>query len=158
VSAPTKSSTLMLCVLISILGTEQILPPLTACPRAGCGGAHLSDSRKVEARLYTLRRGVLPVYSVSMYCRRKSQKYVRSKHVLNYTKQIALPAIIMIIRYSMLTNQTLSVSITGTLHSSSTLLSIRLWSAHCAFISRCRWPSHSGSSWYYGIVIINMKF
>lgn len=31
--------------------------------------ASLSEPLKVEARLYTLTRGVLPVFSVSTYCR-----------------------------------------------------------------------------------------
>jgi len=63
------------------IGTEQILPPMTNCPRTECGNAHLSDSRKVEARLYTLRRGVLPVYSVSMYCRHCFTRYYRDYSV-----------------------------------------------------------------------------
>jgi hypothetical protein len=53
-------------------GAEAILPPMKTCPRDGCGHAHLSETRRVESRLYTLRRGVLPVFSVSTYCRSTS--------------------------------------------------------------------------------------
>lgn len=55
----------------NFIGAEQILPPIDMCTRAGCKDAHLAEPRKVESRLYTLRRGVLPVYSVSKYCRSK---------------------------------------------------------------------------------------
>ncbi|KAJ7169095.1 hypothetical protein C8R43DRAFT_876347, partial [Mycena crocata] len=55
----------------SIPGAEPLVPPVNSCPRVGCQrhGKTLTDTIDVEARLYTLHRGVLPVFSRSMYCR-----------------------------------------------------------------------------------------
>ncbi|KIM76724.1 hypothetical protein PILCRDRAFT_77520 [Piloderma croceum F 1598] len=63
------------------IGTEQILPPMSKCPKSGCNNGHLTESRKVESRLYTLKRGVLPVYSLSTYCRRCSTRYYHNYSV-----------------------------------------------------------------------------
>lgn len=56
--------------LLSVsLGAETVNPPMKTCPRPECHGASLREPRSVESRLYTLRRGVLPVFSISTYCR-----------------------------------------------------------------------------------------
>lgn len=53
------------------IGAESIYPPIKTCPRPQCNNTFLGEPRTVESRLYTLRRGVLPVFSVSTYCRRE---------------------------------------------------------------------------------------
>ncbi|KAK6984199.1 hypothetical protein R3P38DRAFT_2576236 [Favolaschia claudopus] len=50
-------------------GAEAINPPISHCHRPECCKQLLTDPSVVEARLYTLTRGVLPVYSRSLYCR-----------------------------------------------------------------------------------------
>ncbi|KAJ7367255.1 hypothetical protein DFH08DRAFT_1005692, partial [Mycena albidolilacea] len=47
-------------------GAEPLLPPLSHC--SDCK-SDLKEEKVVEARLYTLHRGVLPVFSKSWYCR-----------------------------------------------------------------------------------------
>ncbi|KAK7043541.1 hypothetical protein R3P38DRAFT_3178368 [Favolaschia claudopus] len=51
------------------VGAEAINPPISHCHRPECCKQLLTDPSVVEARLYTLTRGVLPVYSRSLYCR-----------------------------------------------------------------------------------------
>lgn len=51
------------------VGAEAIYPPMHMCPNPQCCHVRLTDKRKVEGRLYTLKRGVLPIYSASTYCR-----------------------------------------------------------------------------------------
>ncbi|KAJ6595275.1 hypothetical protein B0H10DRAFT_1960552 [Mycena sp. CBHHK59/15] len=51
------------------IGAEPLNPPVHVCPRPGCNHMTLGEASVVEARLYTLNRGVLPVFSRSLYCR-----------------------------------------------------------------------------------------
>ncbi|KAJ7225287.1 hypothetical protein GGX14DRAFT_349519 [Mycena pura] len=64
-----------------IAGAETIVPPATSCTRAGCNSATLSEKRTVEARLYTLRRGILPIFSQSLYCRHCHTRYYHNYSV-----------------------------------------------------------------------------
>ena len=57
---------------------------MSKCSKSGCNNGHLTESRKVESRLYTLKRGVLPVYSVSTYCRRMLLVLVLSMQNLTF--------------------------------------------------------------------------
>lgn len=50
-------------------GAETIGPPVTLCPQPSCGSHKLGEPSIVESRLYTLKRGILPVFSKSLYCR-----------------------------------------------------------------------------------------
>ncbi|KAJ6478621.1 hypothetical protein C8R47DRAFT_639257 [Mycena vitilis] len=61
------------------LGAETLVPPMTSCTRAGCNSANLSEKRPVEARLYT--RGILPVFSKSLYCRNCHTRYYHNYSV-----------------------------------------------------------------------------
>ncbi|KAJ7212741.1 hypothetical protein C8J57DRAFT_1604047 [Mycena rebaudengoi] len=45
------------------------------CSRATCNRTRLGEERVVESRLYTLHRGVLPVFSKSRYCRTCNTRY-----------------------------------------------------------------------------------
>ncbi|KAJ7178701.1 hypothetical protein C8R43DRAFT_942315 [Mycena crocata] len=69
------------------MGAETILPPVSFCIRSSCksviAGAPrtLTDARPVEARLYTLRRGILPVFSKSTYCRDCNTRYYHNYYV-----------------------------------------------------------------------------
>ncbi|KAJ7021487.1 hypothetical protein C8F04DRAFT_1195402 [Mycena alexandri] len=63
------------------IGAEPLNPPIRFCTRAQCKGAKLGGESLVEARLYTLQRGVLPVFSRSLYCYYK----VELQHRLRYT-------------------------------------------------------------------------
>ncbi|KAK6984509.1 hypothetical protein R3P38DRAFT_2575937 [Favolaschia claudopus] len=57
------------------LGAEMIFPPYTHCTETTCRATFLTDPARVEARLFTLHRGVLPVFSVSTYCRTCLTRY-----------------------------------------------------------------------------------
>jgi hypothetical protein len=50
-------------------GAESLNPPSTTCPRPECCNKSLSHPSVVESRLYTLHRGILPVFSQLLYCR-----------------------------------------------------------------------------------------
>ncbi|KAJ6452367.1 hypothetical protein DFH09DRAFT_1509552 [Mycena vulgaris] len=50
------------------LGPETLAAPFKLCPRPGCNHTKLTKTSVVESRLYTLHRGVLPVFSKSSYC------------------------------------------------------------------------------------------
>jgi len=52
-------------------GAETISPPVTVCPQPSCSSHKLGEPSIVESRLYTLKRGILPVFSKSLYCRSK---------------------------------------------------------------------------------------
>ncbi|KAJ7614703.1 hypothetical protein DFH06DRAFT_1013800 [Mycena polygramma] len=58
-----------------LTGAEALNPPVTVCSQPACKGRSLTDPRAVEARLYTLHRGVLPVFSHSTYCRGCHTRY-----------------------------------------------------------------------------------
>jgi hypothetical protein len=55
--------------ILAAPGAQSIVPPVTACIRPECNYANLSEKSIVEARLYTLRRGIIPIFSKSLYCR-----------------------------------------------------------------------------------------
>ncbi|KAJ7492057.1 hypothetical protein FB451DRAFT_1021989, partial [Mycena latifolia] len=63
------------------IGAETLVPPVSFCLRPSCNSAHLSEKRVVEARLYTLRRGILPVFSKSLYCRGCHTRYYHNYYV-----------------------------------------------------------------------------
>ncbi|KAJ7116818.1 hypothetical protein C8R43DRAFT_902319 [Mycena crocata] len=63
-------------------GAEFLGPPISSCTNPTCNApplALLGEENVVEARLYTLRRGVLPVFSKSRYCR-----FCRTRYYNNY--------------------------------------------------------------------------
>ncbi|KAI0049302.1 hypothetical protein FA95DRAFT_1489519 [Auriscalpium vulgare] len=66
---------------LTLLGAEQIRPPVSTCLRPACAHAPLSEPRQVQARLWTLRRGVLPVWSLSLYCRSCLTRYYNNYFV-----------------------------------------------------------------------------
>ncbi|KAJ6561919.1 hypothetical protein B0H19DRAFT_1143016 [Mycena capillaripes] len=57
------------------IGAEPLKPPIRSCVHPECCNATLKEPRVVEARLYTLNRGVLPVFSTSLYCRSCRTRY-----------------------------------------------------------------------------------
>ncbi|KAJ7168262.1 hypothetical protein C8R43DRAFT_876677, partial [Mycena crocata] len=62
-------------------GAETIVSPVSYCTRSSCNSLLLTDKRDVEARLYTLRRGILPIFSRSLYCRKCSTRYYHNYSV-----------------------------------------------------------------------------
>ncbi|KAJ7510345.1 hypothetical protein B0H11DRAFT_1702034, partial [Mycena galericulata] len=62
-------------------GVETIAPPISFCPRPSCDSHKLGEESRVEARLFTLRRGILPVFSTSLYCHRCSTRYYHNYSV-----------------------------------------------------------------------------
>ncbi|KAJ7117828.1 hypothetical protein C8R44DRAFT_626848 [Mycena epipterygia] len=59
---------LVLDKVLTISGAECLVPPVSHCPRSGCHNLTLTHPIAVEGRLYTLKRGVLPIFSHSLYC------------------------------------------------------------------------------------------
>ncbi|KAJ6476418.1 hypothetical protein C8R45DRAFT_379283 [Mycena sanguinolenta] len=57
------------------LGAENLSPPVSYCVHPGCNSNPLGEPSVVEGRLYTLRRGVLPIFSKSTYCRSCRTRY-----------------------------------------------------------------------------------
>lgn len=53
------------------VGAETVQPPVQTCIRLECSGKKLTHPSVIEARLYTLHRGILPIFSRSSYCRCK---------------------------------------------------------------------------------------
>jgi len=47
----------------------MLYPPYYCCPAASCSGRKLDNPVRAACRIYTLHRGVLPAYEVSLYCR-----------------------------------------------------------------------------------------
>ncbi|KAJ7892674.1 hypothetical protein B0H13DRAFT_1625428, partial [Mycena leptocephala] len=72
-------------------GAETTSPPVTVCINETCKSAGLAqplgEESVVEARLYTLRRGVLPVFSKSLYCRSCNTRYYNNYFVQNASKE-----------------------------------------------------------------------
>ncbi|KAJ7086968.1 hypothetical protein C8R44DRAFT_650414, partial [Mycena epipterygia] len=60
------------------LGAEPLLPPISTC--LFCPGA-LDEEKVVEGRLYTLHRGILPIWSKSLYCRPCHTRYYNNYYV-----------------------------------------------------------------------------
>ncbi|KAJ6621201.1 hypothetical protein B0H10DRAFT_1945562 [Mycena sp. CBHHK59/15] len=75
------------------ISAETIAPPVSTCPRHGCHSASLSDKIIAEARLYTLRRGILPVFSKSLYCRSCYTRYYHNYFVQEAQNQSARPRV-----------------------------------------------------------------
>ncbi|KAJ7105049.1 hypothetical protein C8R43DRAFT_906802 [Mycena crocata] len=67
--------------LTIIIGAERLSPPITICPRSECMATKLGSASVVEARLYTLHRGVLPVFSKSLYCHKCHTRYYHNYSV-----------------------------------------------------------------------------
>ncbi|KAF8579378.1 hypothetical protein K439DRAFT_1620562 [Ramaria rubella] len=63
------------------IGAEHLRPPSRTCSKVQCQGHHLVDERKTEGQLFTLRRGVLPVWAVSSYCKNCSTRYYHNYSV-----------------------------------------------------------------------------
>ncbi|KAJ7066139.1 hypothetical protein C8F01DRAFT_1019366 [Mycena amicta] len=61
----------------------MLYPPYQNCPDPRCASARLTHPVKAFCRLYTLRRGVLPAYQVSLYCRLCSTRYYYAYSVSN---------------------------------------------------------------------------
>ncbi|KAL1743599.1 hypothetical protein HDZ31DRAFT_40598 [Schizophyllum fasciatum] len=52
------------------VSAESLQPPTLQCQTHGCSGRHLTAKHPpVKARIFTLRRGVLPALEQSLYCR-----------------------------------------------------------------------------------------
>ncbi|KAJ7510392.1 hypothetical protein B0H11DRAFT_1701987, partial [Mycena galericulata] len=62
-------------------GAEPLGPPMSQCPGEKCDSHKLGEPSIVEARLYTLHRGILPVFSKSLYCRRCLTRYYHNYSV-----------------------------------------------------------------------------
>ncbi|KAJ7455282.1 hypothetical protein B0H11DRAFT_1739867, partial [Mycena galericulata] len=62
-------------------GAEITRPPHKTCPRHGCNHTFLGEEKKSESRLYTLHRGVVPVFSTSTYCRHCNTRYYHNYSV-----------------------------------------------------------------------------
>ncbi|KAJ7227497.1 hypothetical protein GGX14DRAFT_347217 [Mycena pura] len=67
--------------LTYVLGPETIGPPMSLCPRPECDYHKLGEELVVEARLYTLHRGILPIFSKSLYCRSCHTRYYHNYSV-----------------------------------------------------------------------------
>ncbi|KAF8583181.1 hypothetical protein K439DRAFT_1507019 [Ramaria rubella] len=66
----------MLDILIRYcVGAEQMRPPTTTCLKPECNQQKLVDERRTEGQLFTLRRGVLPIWAVSSYCKKCNTRY-----------------------------------------------------------------------------------
>ncbi|KAJ7221442.1 hypothetical protein GGX14DRAFT_353507, partial [Mycena pura] len=65
------------------IGSEPLIPPIQVCNNPSCKQKNLADIRPVEARLYTLHRGVLPIISKSSYCRSCHTRYYPNYFVRN---------------------------------------------------------------------------
>ncbi|KAJ7126519.1 hypothetical protein C8R43DRAFT_1134848 [Mycena crocata] len=63
------------------LGAETIEPPMKHCPRPECMSYEMNEVSVVEARLYTVHRGILPVFSKSRYCRKCLTRYYHNYSV-----------------------------------------------------------------------------
>ncbi|KAJ7334052.1 hypothetical protein DFH08DRAFT_785131 [Mycena albidolilacea] len=57
------------------ISAESLNLPSRTCPRPECRNKTLSHPSVVESRLYTLHRGILPVFSQSFYCRSCKTRY-----------------------------------------------------------------------------------
>ncbi|KAJ7323238.1 hypothetical protein DFH08DRAFT_711918, partial [Mycena albidolilacea] len=68
------------------LGAEPVLPPIASC--LGCK-SDLKEEKTVEARLFTLHRGVLPIFSKSWYCRSCHIRYYDNYFVRNASQETA---------------------------------------------------------------------
>ncbi|KAJ7220636.1 hypothetical protein GGX14DRAFT_354323 [Mycena pura] len=64
-------------------GAETISPPVTVCLQPSCHSHKLGEPSIVESRLYTLKRGILPVFSKSLYCRKCYTRYYHNYSVQN---------------------------------------------------------------------------
>ncbi|KAJ7918548.1 hypothetical protein B0H13DRAFT_1607201, partial [Mycena leptocephala] len=79
------------------VGAETLGSPVSFCSRPSCDSRKLTKESLVEARLYTLHRGILPVFSKSLKCPECSTHYYHNYYVSNarniyYDEQV--PAII----------------------------------------------------------------
>ncbi|KAJ7612384.1 hypothetical protein DFH06DRAFT_1345128 [Mycena polygramma] len=61
------------------IGAEPLLPPISSC--LFCPSSPLKEPIIVEGRLFTLRRGVLPIFSKSLYCRGCHTRYYNNYFV-----------------------------------------------------------------------------
>ncbi|KAJ7223482.1 hypothetical protein GGX14DRAFT_351911 [Mycena pura] len=53
----------------------MLYPPYRRCIRSECAGTKLGNPQQAFCRLYTLRRGILPAYEVSLYCAKCNTRY-----------------------------------------------------------------------------------
>ncbi|KAJ7178438.1 hypothetical protein C8R43DRAFT_872162, partial [Mycena crocata] len=93
---------------------ETIEPPMKHCPRPECMSYKMNEVSVVEARLYTLHRGILPVFSKSRYCRKCLTRYYHNysvEHAANqntrreYYKEEDVPTLIHVTETSFVEKQ-----------------------------------------------------
>lgn len=103
--------TCKLCILVpntAILkptsAYRHLFPPTRVCQTAGCikGGSPensgvktLTNPLTYKASLYTMKEGVLPIYTTSLYCRSKSMSF-HPRLSLILERQVAIHATIII--------------------------------------------------------------
>ncbi|KAJ7125554.1 hypothetical protein C8R43DRAFT_898602, partial [Mycena crocata] len=66
-------------------GAQTLSPPVSSCIQPGCN-SDLDEESVVEGRLFTLRRGVLPIFSKSKYCRSCQTRYYNNYFVHQASK------------------------------------------------------------------------
>ena len=70
------------------LGAMELLPPTRHCLRAECEANHLVEPRRYQANLFTIDRGVFPVWTNPLYCRSEHQ-FIIPSHRASQTPQSA---------------------------------------------------------------------
>ncbi|KAJ7623919.1 hypothetical protein DFH06DRAFT_1340239 [Mycena polygramma] len=72
------------------IGAETLNPPVHLCTGPSCNNATLGEPIVADARLYTLQRGVLPVFSKSLYCHKCHTRYFHNYFVQEAQKPTAV--------------------------------------------------------------------
>ncbi|KAJ7858746.1 hypothetical protein B0H13DRAFT_2571333, partial [Mycena leptocephala] len=67
-------------------GAEPLLPPISCCLHCQ---SNLGEEKTVEGRLYSLHRGVLPIFSKSLYCRSCHIRYYNNYFVRDASQETA---------------------------------------------------------------------
>ncbi|KAJ7217110.1 hypothetical protein GGX14DRAFT_358484, partial [Mycena pura] len=70
-------------------GAYMLYPPYYCCPAASCSGRKLDNPVRAACRIYTLHRGVLPAYEVSLYCRGCWTRYHYAYYVTRPSERLA---------------------------------------------------------------------
>ncbi|KAJ4467726.1 hypothetical protein C8J55DRAFT_438525, partial [Lentinula edodes] len=66
-----------------------LYPPIKSCQTLSCQSQQLGNLRSVECKLFTLKRGVLPASSVSLYCRTCNTRYFHNYYVTRASEPLA---------------------------------------------------------------------
>jgi len=129
-------------IMLINLGSEQIRPLTDKCLHLECN--QLLEAGKVESRLYTLKWGVLPVYSVSEYCHSKSI-YHLLLIVFNTKRMVQIATLVITITTpcSMQHKETRYNRTMGVFPNTCTSPNNHLWNIPCVYILRHRWCSCS---------------